>query len=55
MIGLKMFKIAYFGLQFIEIFQRRGLRPRTPCCNCRYSVRNRFTEKSLYLRRWVIK
>ena len=24
MIGLKMFKIAYFGLQFIEIFQRRG-------------------------------
>ena len=27
MIGLKMFKIAYFGLQFIEVFQRRGLRP----------------------------
>ena len=24
---LKMFKIAYFGLQFIESFQRRVLRP----------------------------
>ena len=30
MIGLKMLKIAHFGLQFIEIFQRRGLRPSTP-------------------------
>ena len=30
MIGLKMFITAYFGLQFIDIFQWRGLRPRSP-------------------------
>ena len=27
MIGLKMFKIAYFGLKFREILQRRGFAP----------------------------
>ena len=30
MIVVEMFKTGYFGLQFIEIFQQRGLCPRTP-------------------------
>ena len=44
MIGLKMFKIAYFGLQSIEIFTGCNF----PCCNCHYSVWNRLMEKPDY-------